>query len=108
MLQERKLESFFDLLTVCEQVVGGNISKNVPLAIGLNLYIAQCRGSRLDRNDLIRLVATAPSIFDRYLSVLETQGVIETSSGEAPVNSEIKLSASARQRFESIFDKPDS
>lgn len=97
-------ESFCNLLTACEQAVGGNMSKNIPLAIGLNLYIAHCSGDTLDRNDLLRLIATAPSTFDRYISLMEHQGVIETSVHGRQGTTIFKLSDDAKHSFRSIFD----
>lgn len=97
-------ETFYNLLTVCEQSVGGNATKNIPLAIGLNLYIAQCGGDALDRSDLIRLVSTAPSTLDRYVSLMENQGVIEKSTKGKPEDAVFILSDNATHSFQSIFD----
>lgn len=100
-------ESFYELMTVCEQAVGGNTTKNIPLAIGLNLYIAQCSGDALDRNDLIRLIGTAPSTLDRYISLMENQGVIEKSINYRRKNAVFMLSDSATKSFQAIFDDKD-
>ena len=99
-----KLESFYKLLTICEQAVGGDMTKNIPLAIGLNIYIAQRSGDALDRDDLIELVATPPSTFDRYVSLMESDGVIEKSSAGDPKESVFMLSDSATECFQSIFE----
>ncbi|MEP0144505.1 MAG: hypothetical protein ABJP02_10375 [Parasphingorhabdus sp.] len=99
-----KSESFYNLLTVCEQAVGGDMTKNIPLAIGLNIYIAQRSGDALDRDDLMNLVAAVPSTFDRYVSLMENDGVIEKSSGSDSKDSVFMLSDSATECFQSIFE----
>ena len=103
MRKESKVESFYNLLAKCEQAITGEFSKNIPLTIGLNVYLAQCSGDILDIKDLERLVAIAPSTFDRYLDILETQGVIETSSKEGSTNIELSLTANASKKFQALF-----
>ncbi len=103
MPEKLKAENFRNLLIMCEQAVGGEPSKNVPMVIGLNLYIAQRSGDVLNTDDLKRLIAFAPSTVDRYILILESQGVVEKLSRDGLNGGELKLSANISEKFQFIF-----
>jgi hypothetical protein len=88
---------------MCEQAVDGELSKNVPLVIGLSLYIAQLSGDVLNTDDLKKLIVFAPSTVDRYILILESQGVVEKLTRDGLNGVELKLSANISEKFQSIF-----
>ncbi|MEO9499293.1 MAG: hypothetical protein ABJD75_03850 [Parasphingorhabdus sp.] len=98
-----KSEKFYGILTACEQMVGGQQTKNVPLAIGLNLYIANCAGDTLEPHDLERLVGVSSSTLERYVDIMESQGMIERTDQSGLVSTELKLSPQIYVRFQSLF-----
>lgn len=103
MLDELTSRKFCHLLAECEQILGAELSSNPPMAIGLNLYIAECSGERRTIDELRKLVAVPRSTFDRYVQLMGTRGLIETSFIAGSLIESIELTENARVSFRSIF-----
>ena len=90
-------------MSALDEVIGAPISQNIPAKILLQIFVEENSSNHLNQHKLNRMISAPTSTFERYVQVLVSEGLIETSQSGRSEQAELSLSASTKRRLETVF-----
>jgi len=103
-MQPQKLaQLLLHQMSALDEVIGAPISQSIPAKILLHMFVEENSSNRLNQHVLNSMISAPTSTLERYVQVLVSEGLIETSLSGRSEQAELSLSASIKRRLETIF-----
>jgi len=104
MQPQQSAQLLLSQMSALEEAIGERISQNIPVKILLQMFVEEENTNAPVRCELSREIDAPVSLFERYVKVLASEGLIEICQEDASQPTEFRLSAPLKKRLEAIFD----
>ena len=104
MPPQQSAERLLNHISALDDVIGEPISQNIPAKILLHMFVGGLSSKDMNQQKLNLKIGAPTSTFERYIKVLLSEGLIETSQAHLSEQAELSLPDTVKKRLRSVFD----
>lgn len=104
MQPQQSAQLLLSQISALDEAIGERLSQSLPSKILLHMFVAERETKKaVNQGELNNTIDAPMSIFERYVKVLVSEGLIEMCQENLSQHIELRLSELTKKRLEAIF-----